>query len=188
MDTEEVDKILWRFVVWTDFKQIHGGYGTESGAGGKHISLPAGNHEEVADFFDIPYHQHKDEPIEHEIELEPVNEIPSSELSITLRCTPTRERGGEWMIADQHQNRYELWKPKYGFPEFSDFDSNEDYKNSHPPIIYFIKDTDSRFHGRAVYKSNSDNLSEFPDKIRTEWSQASTHNNTGIIDFNQSQL
>lgn len=188
MDTESVDKILWRYVVWTDFNQIHGGYGTDTGAGGKHISLPAGHHEEVADFFDIPYHQHEDEPIEHEIELEPVNGAPGSEGPIILRCTPTRERGGEWMIADQHQNRYELWKPEYGFPKLSDFEDKEDYKNSHPPIIYFVKDTDSAFHARAVYKSTPDNLAKFPDQIRTEWSQASTYKNIGIIDFDQSRL
>ena len=92
------------------------------------------------------------------------------------------------MIADQHQNRYELWKPEYGFPELDDFEGKDEYKNSNPPIVYFIRDTDGRFHARAVYRSTVENLANFPDQIRSEWRQASTYKNIGIIDFKQSRL
>jgi hypothetical protein len=188
MDTERVDSILWRFVVWTDFSQIHGGYASESGAGGKHISLPASKHEKVADFFGVPYHQDREDPVKHEIELQPVEGISGSEGPIVLRCIPSRDRGGEWLIADQHKNRYVLWQQEYGFPHIDEFEDSDDYYNSNPPIVYFVKDTDGDYHARAVYESTMDNLEKFPDQIRREWSQASKYNNFGIIDFDQTRL
>lgn len=186
MNTEQVDQILWKFLTWTDFNAMNGGFATDQGGSAKHIALPPSRREDIGDFFDVPDPGSQGDPVRHEIEVEPVQGIPGSDGPIILRCKPDR-RGGEWRIADQDQNRYELWKPKHGFPRADKWDTEEEYYDDNPPIIYFIKDTDGDFHARAVNESPHENLDKFPEQIRTEWMSAAKRNNFGIIDFNTEQ-
>lgn len=102
---------------------------------------------------------------------------------LDLIIVEPEHRGGEWRIADQDQNRYELWNPRHGFPRGDKWDTEDEYYDDNPPIIYFIKDADGDFHARAVNKSTSENLDKFPEQIRTEWVSAAKRNNFGIIDF-----
>lgn len=186
MNTEQVDQILWKFLTWSDFNAMNGGFATDQGGSAKHIALPSSRREDIADFFDVPDPGSQGEPVRHEIEVEGVREIPNSDGPIILRCKPDRRRG-EWRIADQDQNRYELWKPKHGFPQEDKWDTEEEYYDGNPPIIYFIKDVDSDFHARAVNESTPENLENFPEQLQTKWVSAAKRNNFGIIDFTSDQ-
>lgn len=182
MNTEQVDQILWKFLTWTDFNAMNGGFATDQGGSAKHIALPLSRREDIADFFEVPDPGKGGDPVRHEIKVEPVSGIPNSDGPIILRCKPDR-RGGEWRIADQDQNRYELWKPSHGFPRGDTWDTEDEYYENNPPIVYFIKGSDGDFHARSVNESTYENLEKFPKQIRTEWVDAAKRNNFGIIDF-----
>lgn len=187
MNTEQVDQILWKFLTWTDFNAMNGGFASKKGGSAKHIALPPSRRRDIADFFDVSDPGSQGDPVRHNIKIEPVQGIPGSHGPIILRCKPDR-RGGEWRIADQDQNRYELWKAKHGFPRGDKWDTEDEYYDDNPPIIYFIKDTDGDFHARAVNESTRENLDKFPEQIRTEWVSAAKRTNFGIIDFETERL
>lgn len=185
MDPRDWEKLLYRYLTWTDFNAMNGGFATEQGGSAKHISLPPSKRSEIAEFFEVPDPGTSGETVSYEIYVEPVEGYPNSEGPIILTSKPDR-RGGEWRISDQHKNRYELWKPEHGFPDSDDFTDSEEYWGGYPPIIYFVKEDADTFHARAVYESRPEFIAEnFPERIQQEWHGLSKHNNFSIIDFNK---
>jgi len=69
------------------------------------------------------------------------------------------------------------------FPRGDTWDTEDEYYENNPPIVYFIKGSDGDFHARSVNESTYENLEKFPKQIRTEWVDAAKRNNFGIIDF-----
>ena len=185
MDGVSVDTVLWRFITWGDFKSINGLHATKDGGSSKHIPLTS--KDDVVDFFDFRPDPDEDMVVNHSIDVIGVNGIPESSEPIPLTCKLDRRRG-EWRIPDQHQNRYELWKPDYGFPDTDEISwrEEEDYYDEAPPIVYFIRDTSGRFHARAVPDTTRETLNDYPDVLAAAWEesrQRRNRGNFGIIDL-----
>ena len=51
MNTEQVDQILWKFLTWTDFNAMNGGFASKKGGSAKHIALPPSRRRDIGDFF-----------------------------------------------------------------------------------------------------------------------------------------
>lgn len=185
MDTRNVNKVLWKFLTRTDFRAMNGLYASQSGGSAKHITLPPSKKKEIADFFDVsPFPRPGQKVIDKQLEVERVGGVPNSGEPIKISCKLDR-RGGEWRIADQDQNRYVLWTPKYGFPSPDELphEDGEDYYDSNPPIIYFVKDEQGNFHARAVNDTSVETLREFPPELARHWESAGKYSNFGIVNF-----
>lgn len=184
MNTRNVDQVLWKFLTRTDFSAMNGLWAGEKGGSAKHITLPPSKKEKIADFFDVsPFPPAGQNVIDKQLKIEPVEGIPGSEGPIKITCKLDR-RGGEWRIADQHQNRYVLWSSDYGFPSPDTVPwEDDDYYDINPPIIYFVKDSDGNFHARAANDTSSETLSRFPSELSHRWESAGKRNNFGIVRF-----
>lgn len=143
---------------------------------------------EIADFFDVEDPGEEGEA-EHAVEIEPIDGIPESEgpITVSYEVRGSEERT-EWRIPDQDENRYVLWDEPW-FPEGDKWNDNEEYReDATTPIIYFIKDAESKFHARALGTASEENLQKFPAVIRREMRDSIesyyTQNNCGIIDLN----
>lgn len=185
MSTVNVDAVLWRFITWGDFKSINGLHATNEGGSSKHIPLTSRN--DVVDFFEFDPTPDADRVVTHAIDVVGVSGIPESAEPIPLTCKLDRRRG-EWRIPDQHQNRYELWKPEYGFPDKTELSwrNEEDYYDEAPPIVYFIRDTDEEFHARAVPTTAQEMLQNYPRQLASAWEksrESRNRGNFGIVDF-----
>ncbi|WP_380680640.1 hypothetical protein [Salinigranum sp. GCM10025319] len=185
MGQVKVDSVLWRFITRGDFKSINGLHATGDGGSAKHIPLTS--KDVVADFFNFTPQAGADRVINHSIDVVGVDGIPDSGEPIPLACKLDR-RGGEWRIPDQHKNRYELWRPQWGFPDTNEISwrDDDDYYDEAPPIIYFIRDTDGRFHARAVPDTTQGTLNDYPSQLASAWKKSREQRNRGnfgIVDF-----
>lgn len=190
MNQENVDAVLWRFITWGDFKSINGLHATEEGGSSKHIPLTS--KDDVVEFFQFNPTSGANRVINHSIEVVGVSGNPKSAEPIPLTCKLDRRRG-EWRIPDQHQNRYELWRPKYGFPDTDEISwrEEEDYYDEAPPIVYFVRDKDGRFHARAVPDTTRETLKDYPDKLAAAWADSRkkrNRGNFGIVEFSNGSL
>ena len=177
MDAVDVDSVLWRFITLNDFKSMNGLHATEQGGSAKHIVLSS--RDAVGDFFNVTA-QPRDRVIRTTIDVVPVSGIPDSGESIALACQLDR-RNGEWRLPDQDQNRYELWTPQHGFPAPSEISwrEQEDYYDEAPPIIYFIRDREGRYHARAVPDTTDDTLQNYPATLAHPWQDSREKRNRG---------
>jgi len=191
----DIQSVLWRCLTWTDWKAIRGGFASGDGGGAKHITLPGSKRHQIANFFDIdgfPEEGQDEDDIhqmvyEEDIDLIPVTGVPNSEGPIQIACQYNR-RSGEWRITDQDKNPYILWTPEHGFPAPDEFEDDEEYWASERPIIYFAKDSTSRFIARSLYPPTPDVLANYPEALQSAWSDISRRNNFGIVQLTDVRL
>lgn len=182
---KQADQLLYRRLTWSDFDAMHGGFASGSGGGAKHISLSTSMRVEIANFFEVEDPGEEGE-VTHSLEVEPIESIPNSDGPIKISYEVRGSEGRtEWRIRDQHSNRYVLWSDPW-FPEADEWSDNNEYREDNTtPIIYFIKDTESKFYARTLGRPTEENLQMFPTKIRNEWKGAIegyyARNNCGII-------
>lgn len=186
MSTIDVDSVLWRFITRNDFKAMNGLHATSQGGSAKHIVLTSDT-DTITDFFEVSTDRPVGDPvITHWIDLVPVESVSKSDGPIKITCKTDR-RGGEWRIPDQDNDRYVLWRPAYGFPDSHEMTWRDDaYYEDYPPVIYFVKDTEGRFHARAAYDTSPETLEKFPSRLRDRWAQSrdnENRDNFGVEEF-----
>ncbi|NEU56547.1 hypothetical protein [Halorussus sp. MSC15.2] len=190
MDTRNVDQVLWKYLTITDFGGMNGIWEGDDGGSAKHIPLWPSKRDEIAEFFDVaPFPPEDQDVVDEQINLEPVEGVPDSEGPIKVSCKLDR-REGEWRIANQHNDRYVLWTPEHGFPAKNELpvEDEDDYYDSNPPIIYFVKDEQGNFHARSVNDSSYESLEEYPAELVQYWENAGKSNSFGIIDFHEDSV
>lgn len=141
-----MDKVLWRKLTKNDMNAINGLAAPAGGGGGaKHIALGVSSR-------DFPINEFLGVTACRNVTID-VQSVPGlvEKGSIIFTCNPSR-RNGEWIISQQHLDRYPLWTQKHGFPsDFNDEDSPD------RPVIFIFRIA-GEYHARFCTVSQLDTL------------------------------
>ena len=169
--------MYWRRLTETDLKAKLGHWGNPDGSGAhSRIYLP-GNSEKVAEFFNHNNWDGGPGGTIH-IRLEPVEQYEGANVELRIDYNNGRD---EWQLPSDSTD-YPLWDAENGFiPETDElFDSErENMTTDHPPLLYFVRDVQGRFHTRMVY----DNSPERLDSLNTAFEEPIGNSASGIIEF-----
>ncbi len=169
--------MYWRRLTETDLKAKLGYWGNPGG-GGAHarIYLP-GDPEDIAEFFN---HNEWDGGPDGTIrvQLAPVQQYEETKAEIEIDYNNGRN---EWQLPGNSTD-YPLWETEHGFIPSADElfdDEHENMTADHVPILYFVRDSQGRFHTRMVYNNSPERL----DPFNIAFDQRAGDSASGIVKF-----
>jgi hypothetical protein len=202
--------VLSRFITKSGFKALRDLFDV-GGGGQRWITL--GSDERILSFFNITaeieefcdgvdgdYNAALDAKLEDSsqdsisfnIDIESIDAIDVPESEISLKYTVSRP----WQIPVTPP--HELWVDNNHMPTVDDFgglDSLEDdyYTNTHqdPPLIYFLRDTEGKFHTRTIRGIGANTVGFYPELLQQCWNRyipaSGGSNNTALVDFRKNE-
>jgi len=154
------DALYWRRLPESGVRAIFSAWNGEGGSVQEHIKLPEDKHD-LAEFFGYNGDIHSSSSIT--INPVPLDGYPNSDTEIRIDYNPSR---GEWYVASEYVD-YPLWSAENGFMPDGDelLDDDNNLVADNPPIIYFVRDQQRRFHPRILWDSSDERLEEFSSQI-----------------------